>query len=302
MISKGTQYLSAAGFGNIRVTAASMGKALVFGTLGWLKNVTVQAILGAFGARDGAAVIAATNAYLNQLAAQGAAGKSKANALAGFINEDPMMVCSLGLEPELTTFERMPVRYVGNLNGAWIDPNLMGGLDTYFIKTQLLTKGNSNYYIFGNFNQTGQSGLFRSSTTRMDFLYYIGSTAYYIELGQTDTFLEIETSPSGIFADGVKKADWPTGTSKLTNSKLLLWGTGTGTAFNGAGECVRLTISDSNNEPIREMYPWIENGVNGLLDVLHDVFYPNANSAGSLTIGYKKYENGQWVTWTPSTP
>ena len=90
MISKGTQYLSAAGFGNIRVTAASMGSLDILGTWSWLRRATKQAILGAFGARDGAAVIAATNAYLNQLAAQGAAGKSKATALAGFINQHPL--------------------------------------------------------------------------------------------------------------------------------------------------------------------------------------------------------------------
>ena len=96
MISKGTQYLSAAGFGNIRVTAASMGKAYIIGSKNWLYAETKQAILGAFGATDGAAVIKATNAYLNALAAT---DRTKATALAGFINEDPMMVCSLGLEP-----------------------------------------------------------------------------------------------------------------------------------------------------------------------------------------------------------
>ena len=105
MISKGTQYLSAAGFGNIRVTAASMGSLDILGTVsGWLSKAARQAILGAFGARDGAAVIAATNAYLNQLAAQGAAGKSKATALAGFINynaDSAVGICQFFYVPEL---------------------------------------------------------------------------------------------------------------------------------------------------------------------------------------------------------
>ena len=82
MISKGTQYLSAAGFGNIRVTAASMGSLDILGTFGWLKPATMQAIIGAFGA-DGAAVIAATNAYLNALAAT---DRTKATALADVLN------------------------------------------------------------------------------------------------------------------------------------------------------------------------------------------------------------------------
>ena len=49
---------------------------------GWLRGAAIRAILGAFGA-DGMAVIQATNAYLNQLAAS---DRDKATALAGFIN------------------------------------------------------------------------------------------------------------------------------------------------------------------------------------------------------------------------
>ena len=145
MISKGTQYLSAAGFGNIRVTAASMGSALVFGSL-WLTTATKQAILGAFGA-DGAAVINATNAYLNALAAQGAAGKSKATALAGFINEDPMMVCSLGLEPELTVLPAMPIRMLRPQNTqTYFNPGY-SGLDLSMnvrMKFRIVNAGSGN--------------------------------------------------------------------------------------------------------------------------------------------------------------
>lgn len=83
----------------------------------WLKPATRQAIMDAF-LDDGMAVIQATIAYLNQLAASGQAGKDKATALAGFINEDPMMVCSLGLEVEGVT---MPKRYIQSLGNAWID-------------------------------------------------------------------------------------------------------------------------------------------------------------------------------------
>lgn len=56
---------------------------------GWLRAPAMTAIFGAFG-DDGTAVIKATNAYLNQLAASGQAGKDKATALAGFINQHPL--------------------------------------------------------------------------------------------------------------------------------------------------------------------------------------------------------------------
>jgi hypothetical protein len=102
MIGKGAQYLTAAGFGRYRITAASLGSLVMLGKF-WLTAATKQAIMAAFGV-DGTAVIAATNEYLNGIAAS---DKAKATALAGFINEDPMMVCSLGLEPQGVT---MPVR------------------------------------------------------------------------------------------------------------------------------------------------------------------------------------------------
>ena len=75
----------------------------------------MTAIYGAFGQRDGMAVIKATNAYLNQLAAS---DRDKATALAAFINEDPMMVCSLGLEVPGVT---MPIRWLVGDGTAYIN-------------------------------------------------------------------------------------------------------------------------------------------------------------------------------------
>ena len=79
----------------------------------WLKAPAMTAIYGAFGQRDGWAVIKATNAYLTQLAAS---DRDKATALAGFINEDPMMVCSLPLTISIT----MPQRRLIPNSGSYI--------------------------------------------------------------------------------------------------------------------------------------------------------------------------------------
>ena len=113
MIGKGAQYLTAAGFGRYRITAASLGNAWMIKS--WLKKAARAAILAAFGQDDGWQVIGATNAYLNGIAAT---DPTKAQALAGFINEDPMMVCSLGLEVEGVT---MPKRYIESQGGGWFD-------------------------------------------------------------------------------------------------------------------------------------------------------------------------------------
>ena len=116
MIGLGSQYLTAAGFGRYRITAASLGNLDLLG-LGWLKAPARQAIIGAFG-DDGMAVINATNEYLNGIAAS---DRDKATALAGFINEDPMMVCSLGLEPQLTVLPKMPWRWIKGDSVSYFD-------------------------------------------------------------------------------------------------------------------------------------------------------------------------------------
>ena len=99
MIGLGSQYLTAAGFGRYRITAASLGN-LDLLRADWLKYATMQAILGAFG-DDGWAVIKATNAYLTGIAAS---DRDKATALAGFINEDPIKCCEVRLNDYLMIF------------------------------------------------------------------------------------------------------------------------------------------------------------------------------------------------------
>ena len=105
------------GGGAVRLTNIIRGAQVVFGgTVGmWLKYATRASILAAFGQTDGYAVLGATNAYLNAIAAT---DPTKASALAGFINEDPMLVCSLGLQPQGV---QMPKRYIESLGNAWFD-------------------------------------------------------------------------------------------------------------------------------------------------------------------------------------
>ncbi len=77
------------GGGAVRLTNMIRGGAVVFGELrpfGWLTDATKQAILGAFGVSDGKAVIKATNAYLNVIAAT---DPTKAQALADYLNSSP---------------------------------------------------------------------------------------------------------------------------------------------------------------------------------------------------------------------
>lgn len=78
------------GGGAVRLTNIIRGAQVVFGgivlTVNWLRFATIEAILAAFGKTDGNAVIKATNAYLNQLAAS---DRDKATALVGVLNANP---------------------------------------------------------------------------------------------------------------------------------------------------------------------------------------------------------------------
>ena len=107
------------GGGAVRLTNIIRGAQVVFGGLkplfAWLEKATNAAILAAFGQTDGYAVIKATNAYLNALAAT---DKTKATALAGFINEDPMLAPYFIQGGELKYFLSGKDDLV---NGAWVD-------------------------------------------------------------------------------------------------------------------------------------------------------------------------------------
>ena len=88
MIAFNGQYLPAASHGNMRITAACLGGQWVIG--GWLKTATQQAIIAAFGAEEGIAVISRTNDYLNRIATTdptSGATKTKARTFAISPNE-----------------------------------------------------------------------------------------------------------------------------------------------------------------------------------------------------------------------
>ena len=89
MITHNGTYLGAATHHGMPIYAATMGGKMVIG--GWLLSATKQAIVAAFGA-EGTEVIAKTNDYLNRIATT---DPLRALQISGFINEDPMLVCSL---------------------------------------------------------------------------------------------------------------------------------------------------------------------------------------------------------------
>ena len=181
------------GGGAVRLTNIIRGAQVVFGgiasTVGnWLEKATKAAILAAFGVVDGKAVIKATNAYLNALAAT---DQTKASALAGFINEDPMLVCSLGLQPQGVT---MPIR-LATIRNKSVSNHLYSGLilptpfsqvgkmemtilaphnNTMILSGATSNTGMNGHYSFGGNNLLGAGTITRIGTWTLNVLVSVG--------------------------------------------------------------------------------------------------------------------------------
>ena len=199
------------GGGAVRLTNIIRGAQVVFGGLKpdvkmWLTGATKAAILAAFGQTDGKAVIKATNAYLNAIAAT---DPTKASALAGFINEDPMLVCSLGLKPQGVT---MPIRTLVGNGTSYLRSGFtpQSGVEFTIIYTTFLIKYGSrqiegwnatNWWgINGNgstFGQNGSGSAFNVNELSEIQIRYsgIGGTPLYIngtKAGGTPGFVDTE--------------------------------------------------------------------------------------------------------------
>lgn len=291
MIGKGAQYLTAAGFGRYRITAASLGSNLVFA--GWLSGRAWQAIMAAFGA-DGTAVIAATNEYLNGIAAS---DKAKATALAGFINEDPMMVCSLGLEPQGVT---MPIRWLVGDGVARIKtgiiPTANTGVRTIVKQTQDIMNG----YVFSAGKREDRYAVYNQSNTII-YWYYPGSYASTgvsfanireIIYNVNGNFYIKDMSGNILFQRTLTQttcvAQIQTGTSNYDYS------------YNTGKDDFRLFEIYEGSSIVFNGVPCKHNGQSGLYDIESMTWKGNEAGSGSFNLGYTLADG---VTpWTPPTP
>ena len=259
-----------------------------------LKDAAIRAIIAAFGQRDGMAVIKATNAYLNQLAAS---DMDKATALAGYINEDPMMVCSLGLEVEGVT---MPIRWLVGDGTARIKtgiiPTANTGVRTIVKQTQDIMNGyvfsagkredryavynQSNTIIYwyypGSYASTGVSfGAIREIIYNVNGKFYIkdlaGNILFQRNLTQTSCVAQIQT--------GTSNYDYSYNTGKDDFQFFEIY-EGESIVFNGV--------------------PCVHEGKSGLYDIESKTWKGNEAGSGAFAIAYTLQDG---VTpWTPSTP
>ena len=276
MIAFNGQYLPAASHGNMRITAACLGGQLVLGN--WLMTATAQAIIAAFGAEEGIAVISRTNDYLNQIATT---DPQRAQLLAGFINEDPMLVCSL----------------VETSKTRWLETD---GLAC--IQTQTILNGYSNITSYCNVpaNLSGNQTLWcaRETTSTNTYTSFLLGSSIRADYGSTLTTTgrdmprgkdtKLQSIDGCFYLNG----------EKLTNRDIVSFSTVNGVSLfasystGGAAPYSNMNkgimqgafIVEQEGEQVANICPFIRNGENGMLDIISGTFYPNANTQGSFTI------------------
>ena len=269
MITHNGTYLPFATHHGMPIYAATMGGKMVFGSK-WLLPLTLQAIVAAFGA-EGTEVIAKTNDYLNRIATT---DPQRAQLLAGFIKEDPLLVTSL--------VETSKTRWLVSSEGvAQINTPILQN-DAYTIEiiymaeagagggcicsTDTKTSDNlARYFPWSNNNKWYQQSNVYSSSSQISVRY--------------NEMYKLKFTPNGGMID-------------LVTNEIIFNKCGTYTD----GRCWALQSKFERDEShfalfkgtdginTVEMYPFIRNGENGMLDILSGTFYPNANTEGSFTI------------------
>ena len=294
MIGLGSQYLTAAGFGRYKITAASLGN--LFYRISWLKAATQQAILGAFG-DDGWAVINATNAYLNGIAAS---DRDKATALAGFINTwVPIDVYTIySFVPTLGKMRLLYFNAAGYIDTGYKAKSLHTKYDVGFIK-----KANNGAWrpIINNENDTRFGIVCCSSSANNQGMSWVGNPTTMQTMTYDcyiDTFYEVILDKTGLEVNGTKYpfAATPPESEGQYNA-----------CINARYTSANATSPERSNMKLRHLriyedevlqrffIPYIENNKGVLLDVVSGTIFRNKES-NTLTVSLED------ISYTPSTP
>ena len=276
MITHNGTYLSEATHHGMYITAATMGGKWVMGS-NWLFSYTNQAIIAAFGEEEGIAVIKKTNDYLNAIVAT---DPTRAQQLIAFINEDPLLVTSL--------VETSKVRWLVGDGKAYLDVgvtlNELAFVNGAYISIQLKwTNFSVDGFQVNGWGNNPQIGIKVNGGQARWQNYATGSEPVSLNKEYNVT-LDLEPSKSVLYCDGFSPLT--AGADTAPNNYPFLIGCMTTNGVDRINPAIMDTgkLVINGTTPIREMYPFIRNGENGMIDILSGTFRPNANTSGAFTI------------------
>lgn len=280
MIGFNGKYLSAA-IGDMRITAMSQGDKWLLGGPDWLAAATKAAILSAFGA-EGAGVIQATNAYLNAIAAT---DREKAQALAGFINEDPMLVCSI--------VETSKTRWLKGDGNAYIDTGIAPRSNHRLHIPHLYWDDDTNFTDYDR--NAGLAYTDNGSTGNQGWGFNLWGDTLYVGFGNYATAGKV--AKNKVYDFDLDKGAWKVQEQGGATMQGTLNGTPTptynlvlfGWMRNGNVPYRSKMLADrgeiyEDGVLLRDFIPHLHGGEAGMLDLVSLDFYPNANTEGAFTI------------------
>ena len=224
MIGFNGTYLPAATHHGMRITAAALGGQWVM--CPWhIAPAAMQAILAAFG-EEGTQVIKATNDYLNAIAATDTA---RAQQLADFINEDPLLVCSL--------VETSKVRGIYTDGSAYAKTTIVPDSTTK-VSTYAKRAATGSYkYIFGSQGSAGKSSYYFLGANNNQWYCEVKGSNMNFGSALQDVRYKIEFSLEKAVIDGT---EYTIGATTL----------GTNTVPMAIGKCINASGGNYDN-------PWI---------------------------------------------
>lgn len=280
MIGFNGTYLPAASHGNMRITAASIGGQWVLGN--WLFTATQQAIIAAFGAEEGIAVISKTNDYLNAIALT---DLERAQQIANFINEDPMLVCSLVETSKVRKLESDGVAYIDT--GISADTPLIS-FECLADMTGLTSYPKSLFGTIGGYGPgSGMYGVIFHGQGGIGFrvgMYNSNYVSTGLNAQSTNAHLLgiVGNSEFELFVDGVSKGTKEKGNP--ASKPMYLFGTWIDSSNSKTNSRIAF-IRFFTDADIAHFIPHLRpNGESGMLDIISCTFYPNANTEGQFTI------------------
>jgi hypothetical protein len=265
----------------MQIKAATMGGKMVIGGK-WLHPDTKLAIVAAFGA-EGTEVIRKTNDYLNRIATT---DPQRALLLAGFINEDPLLVCSL-VETSKTRWlksdglARFTIPY---------KPNQDSHITAIYQVESLAANLGYGVAIFGSAQAWKNNGfetlLPVNNETTCYFVY--GSNPFNFSM-KTPFNKTLKIDANGVnwvwenVEDNVTLQTHTFSPVTFSSPNDL----GIFNNYRGAFDTnvyPIIKISSVTVDDLHSLVPCQHGGENGMLDIISGTFHPNANTQGSFTI------------------
>ena len=261
MIAFNGQYLPAASHGNMRITAACLGGQWVIGSKKLLVAATAQAIIAAFGAEEGKAVISRTNDYLNALALT---DHTRAQQLAMFINEDPLLVTSL-VETSKTRW------LVNSADGNYIVTSFLPDYGITYGATviQHSAEATKEYSVFGSRTTQSSSFLLQIMDSKWRSQCFGGWLTY--GTAKLNVAYNVEFNFKGIKVDGTQIVSGDYNPSPAITNSIWLVVNNNANAPHGSyfiGGYADFYRKDENGEITNRLVPFRRNGQMELLDIL----------------------------------